>query len=68
MPEEGPIEKSIAKREEGRFAEVDDWGCACWRKKAEIELEIDFVQDKDDDWISIDDKLLEWVSFREDVV
>ena len=42
---------SERKRERGTRFSDEEWGCACWRNNAEIEIDLDLVWEKDDAWI-----------------
>ena len=54
IPEEGLSEIGISEIEEGRFSEIDEWGFACWRNNAEIELDVDLVLEEENNFIKLD--------------
>ena len=60
--EEGLSEIGMSEKCESRFWEVDELGCACWRKNAEIELDADLVLEKDNVCIGLHLKLYQWVT------
>ena len=49
----------LSEREKGRFSEVDELGCAFWCNFAEIELDVDLVQEREDVCIGVDLKIKE---------
>ena len=57
IKEEGLIEIGTPGREEEVLLEIDEWGCACWRNFAGIELAVDLVLEEDDVCISLKIKL-----------
>ena len=48
MPDEDHSETGKSKREDGRFSEVVELGCSCWRNKTEKELEVALLLEEDD--------------------
>ena len=42
------------------FQKEGEWGCACWRFSAGIELDVDLVFEEDDVFIGLDLKLYDW--------
>ena len=61
-PEEGLSEIGMSEKGESRFWEIDELGCACWRKNAEIELDADLVLEKDNVCIGLHLKLYQRVT------
>ena len=55
----GLSENGISEREEGRFSELNELVCACWRIKAEIEFVVGLVLEEGDVCICLDLKLQE---------
>ena len=56
------------EREKGKFSEVIQWGCACWRNNAAVDLDVDPVVAEDDVCIGLDLRLHEWVTGCEEEV
>ena len=53
-PEKAFSKIGISERDEGRFWEVVELGCAFWRINAEIELDVDLVLEEDDVCMGLD--------------
>ena len=45
VPDEGLSETGKSEREVGKSSVIVEWVFACWRNKAEIELEVDLVRE-----------------------
>ena len=67
IPEEVLSEIVTSEREEGMFSEVHEWGCASWRNNAEIELDVDHVDEEDHVCTALDLSLYDCVTGQKKV-